>query len=69
MKLLQPLRLKTASKCGMTEHRAGELLGVLLAINLWYYQGIWSVILFACWITYFIAHRLEKTIYGKHGFR
>lgn len=71
-------RIKQASKFGRIEHFAGEMLGVVLGLNLYVGHAenmsfndrrIWSVILFIVWLVYFVSHKLEKKLYGYYGKR
>jgi len=64
------LRRRIAGKFGTIEHHAGELLGVLLWIETYYFNWQYRLLVPSIlWTVYFISHRLEKKVYGKVGFR
>lgn len=66
---ISTIRRRIAGWFGRHEHFAGELLGVVLLIEVSYFQTWQFIIPFTIWLVYFISHRLEKKVYGKYGYR
>lgn len=74
--MFRRLRIKYATMFGRIEHRFGRWIAFPILANIIYslYKGYYvvlsiSVFTFICWIIYLFSHKLEKKIYGKHGFR
>lgn len=79
--MFENLRRKFAGKFGKIEHKSGRWLGALIGIDIALellnynpiiygkisFQLAALAITFLCWLTYLIAHTLEKTIYGNTG--
>jgi len=72
--MIRRIRLKYAFKCGKLEHKAGRVIAVpiLLGIVLngilkdWYNCTLFLVIFFT-WLTYILAHTVEKKLFGHYG--
>jgi hypothetical protein len=68
--MFKQFRRTVAGNFGRIEHHSGELLGIVLWIEVFIYHWHFSRLLPALlWLIYFVSHRLEKKIYGKFGYR
>lgn len=63
------MRRKLASWFGSNEHNFAELLGLALLLNVYLQKDWWSLVLMTWWLIYYLSHRMEKLIYGHHGYR
>jgi len=76
--MIKNFRIKWASKFGRIEHSAGRWLGffifILLGYEYWINNYQWKNMeviglgfIFVVWVTYLMAHTLEKKFYGHFG--
>jgi hypothetical protein len=72
MGFIRTARIRWAARCGKLEHKSGRLLGLLIAADIldYYYFDKWMLYLlgatFVCWLTYLVAHTLEKKLYTSN---
>lgn len=63
------LRKRIAGWFGQKEHWFALILGLYLGGLCLYYQDAQYYVALVLWLLYHGSHKLEKTFYGKNGYR